>query len=177
MSSSKVEYYDLVSRDVAENSESSELISLAWASLRVWSAVSSLKRYCIRFDSQPHQFIWIISKKIKMDKLLKYINQYCEEAQIKWRRYRTNDWIMYDNRWELQSEALAICKNYRFISRLVENDKIKSTIWFENYNGWTLSFKRELVSKKHENIIRTHTILMILSIQDNPLKFLSELLK
>ena len=25
----------------------------------------------------------IISKKIKMDKLLKYINQYCEEAQIK----------------------------------------------------------------------------------------------
>lgn len=168
MSSSKVEYYDLVSRDVAENSESSELISLAWASLRVWSAVSSLKRYCIRFDSQPHQFIWIISKKIKMDKLLKYINQYCEEAQIKWRRHRTNDWIIYDNRWEQQSEALAIYKDFWFIDRLVDKDLIDIDQLYEKTD-----FQDFLDIWYHKK----SSILMTLSITYEPLKFLSELLK
>ena len=168
MSSSKVEYYDLVSRDVAENSESSELISLAWASLRVWSAVSSLKRYCIRFDSQPHQFIWIISKKIKMDKLLKYINQYCEEAQIKWKRYRTNDWIIYDNRWEQQSEALAIYKDFWFIDRLVDKDLIDIDQLYEKSD-----FQDFLDIWYHKK----SSILMTLAITYEPLKFLSELLK
>lgn len=133
-----------------------------------------------------------------MEKLVELLNEYEIEREEKidlfkdkekplWERYIdcTNDLTFEptDNKmnWEVFSwdtaHSVIVSKSYGFISRLVENDKIKSTIWFENYNGWTLSFKRELVSKKHENIIRTHTILMILSIQDNPLKFLSELLK
>ena len=118
-----------------------------------------------------------------MEKIIELLNEFeTPKSWIVFKSYDDYDWTFYwvDCDWETEiawSDALICSKNFKFIERLVENNKINSTIWFENYNGWTLSFKRELVSKKHENIIRTHTILMILSIQDNPLKFLSELLK
>lgn len=138
------------------------------------------------------------SWKIKMEKLVELLNEYEIEREEKidsfkdkekplWERYIdcTNDFTFEPTdskmNWEVFSwdtaHSVIVSKSYGFIARLVEKDKINSTIWFENYNGWTLSFKRELVSKKHENIIKTHTTLMILSIQDNPLKFLVSLLK
>lgn len=117
----------------------------------------------------------------KMEKLIDLLNQCMEEQwkNLKFTKIEDSDFfLVHDERnwfnWLWYETVLS--KKFWFIARLVENDKINSDIWF-NYNGRHLNFDRELVSKKHENIIRTHTTLMLLSIQDNPVKFLISLLK
>lgn len=118
---------------------------------------------------------------VKMEKLIDLLNQCMKEQWKSFRFTKIEDadfFLIHDERnwfnWLWYETVFS--KKFWFIARLVEKDKINSDIWF-NYNGRNLSFKRELVSKKHENIIRTHTTLMILSIQDNPVKFLISLLK
>ena len=110
-----------------------------------------------------------------MEKLIELLNEYEEEKAKYWNQYCNWQYIWgrpicttsYDmNRIVQFSDLLIISKMYEFIKWLVDNNKIdlvkvwkKSDMWF-----W-------------DRYSREDTVLMLLSIQDNPIEFLCEILK
>jgi len=104
----------------------------------------------------------------------KYWNQYCNWQYIWWRPICTTSYDM--NRIVQFSDLLIISKMYEFIKWLVDNDKIdlkeldkserKPMYSFEE--EWKLWFKLFWVYE---------SLLMLLSIQDNPIEFLVSILK
>ena len=107
-----------------------------------------------------------------MEKLVKLLNEYGEIRKYnnvgivewvehtKWNLY----WKYWENTW---SYMVVISKEYGFIKWLVDNDKID----------------KDIVRKKAKYLVLTNWLkyyewlIMELSIQDNPIEFLCEILK
>ena len=112
---------------------------------------------------------WII-------KLIKLLNKYIGDWQDRLyacypldedfdKFFHTKDW-----EWTIE-EAQVISKKFWFIQRLVENDKIDFyTILKEN---WT--FRKEFYAI--ENKKEYERLIMLLSVEDNPIEFLISILK
>ena len=106
-----------------------------------------------------------------MEKLIELLNEY--ETPHSWmvfKSYDDYDWTFYwvDCDWETEivwSDALIISKKFWFIQWLVENEKID----------------RDRVDDSYENKFFWYTnyqiLLMLLSIQDEPIRFLISILK
>ena len=126
-----------------------------------------------------------------MKKLIALLNKY---EQRKWEEYwRWNYvwWIDKENKnifasrfpdWvyicEEESRAIIICKGYEFIKWLVDNYKIDFDKVIKN-NYWNMSCLSDWIYDHDflSNEIKTKYLLMILSIQDNPIEFLVSVLK
>ena len=72
--------------------------------------------------------------------------------------------------WEDESTAIIICKGYMFIQWLVDNDKID----IESYCRIT-SIERKWEKDVYRDEV--DSLLMLLAIQDEPIRFLCEILK
>jgi hypothetical protein len=106
-----------------------------------------------------------MKEKIWIEKLVELLNEY--DSSNWWKE--TDEWI--DNIWkiyEFHSELQIISKKYGFIQRLVENDKID----FE----WKLNTFR-FNSLVDQTLDSYYALLMLLSIQDEPIEFLISILK
>lgn len=109
--------------------------------------------YWIRaFNEKTKEKVWMM-------KLIELLNEY-------------EPWNMPITRIEWQTIDLVISKRFWFIEWLVENEKIdfskvKEKIWLE----------RELYDRMLYWYKETDFLIMLLSIQDEPLKFLLEILK
>jgi hypothetical protein len=96
-----------------------------------------------------------------MDKLIELLNEYDSNWWV------TGYWALFNsmNEWISEKEDLqVISKKFWFIKWLVDNDKIdfdKTQIWFQ-LTLWYWKYE---------------SLLMILSIQDNPIEFLISILR
>lgn len=116
-----------------------------------------------------------------MQKLLELLNQYDDEEgkdlyewEIEW-----EDIIWYNRFWGWYetidvSKSAIISKRYWFIERLVKKDKID----FEHMS-WHWRIISYLTDEKNykRNDIKEWVVLMLLSIQEEPINFLISLLK
>ena len=109
-----------------------------------------------------------------LTKLIELLNEYVEKHNKSdlYYKFELENWELYcyndvsDVLWTMQDEAMVICsKKYWFIKWLVENEKID------------LDKLEKKVLK--ENLIRKFDewLLMLLSIQDEPIEFLVSILK
>lgn len=113
-----------------------------------------------------------------MEKLIELLNEYCKEKKI-W------EWSMLENgylfHWNKpiknkkeEFDLLIISKHYWFIDWLVDNDKIERDKIIEK------SVFIPIVCDKVWNLLNPteeQELLMLLSIQDNPIEFLISILK
>ena len=99
-----------------------------------------------------------------MEKLIKLIDEY----ELKWRNWKGWSWIKSDKDVFLKQEYI-IWKRYWFIKWLVDNDKIDfSNILISEQTCWIDLFY---------SFSKDEVLLMLLSIQDNPIGFLVMILK
>ena len=74
-----------------------------------------------------------------------------------------------------------ISKSYWFIKWLVENDKIDIVKVYENLTNYEIEIRiravKELLENNEEDTIAYLKLLMLLAIQDEPIRFLCEILK
>ena len=119
-----------------------------------------------------------------MEKLIELLNEY---EKWKWEEYwRWNYvwWIDKENKnifasrfpdWayicEEESRAIIICKGYEFIKRLVDNDKID----FYNILKENWKFRKEFYAIENKN--EYERLIILLSVEDNPIEFLVSVLK
>lgn len=99
-----------------------------------------------------------------MNKLIELLNEY--EKQDTW--YINNEWeVVYwwGDYWNYELEIIS--KKYWFIKRLVDNDKI----YLDNED--LVSLMSDLRERRHP----VKCLLMLLSIQDNPIEFLISILR
>lgn len=100
-----------------------------------------------------------------MEKLIKLLNEYDNNN---W--WVTDYWALFNrmNEWISDAEDLqVISKKFWFIERLVKNDKIN-----KNYSEWLPAITKNWFLMEWET-----ALLMILSIQDNPIEYLCSILK
>lgn len=114
-----------------------------------------------------------------MNKLLNLLNQFCEES---WKEYRfkeivDNDFFVIDESKWLWYETI-FTKKYLFINRLVETWKVNW--WIPN------QLIKDIETREMWEYLRLRgvsyywtdeSLLMVLSIQDNPIQFLVSVLK
>ena len=115
-----------------------------------------------------------MSKKVKelmwMEKLIELLNEYeTPRSWVVYKSYDDYDWFFYwvDCDWETEiswSDSLICSKKFWFIKWLVENEKVD----FSNIDFYFL---------QREQYTKTESLLMLLSIQDEPIKFLISILK
>ena len=116
-----------------------------------------------------------------MDKLIELLNER-EKKEIN----QTYEW---HNLWEFvfadnlqtgqnmdssESASILIAKKYWFIKWLVDNDKIEKYKVIELEHNWIRPFK---LDNLYWEIKLEERLLMLLSIQDNPIEFLVSILK
>ena len=114
-----------------------------------------------------------------MDKLIELLNEY--DSLRTYKRYKDKWWrlwryweLLHWDTWVVNAKLQCISKSYWFIQWLVDNDKIDFDIVKadttrpirDNMNKYTL-----------EDYTRYERVLMLLSIQDNPIEFLISILK
>ena len=130
-----------------------------------------------------------------MEKLIKLLNRFEREVypedhkyirfpdgtDTDWWYWRVWDWFNFTKKWELyysepntfrkwHEELLIVSKSYGFIQRLVENDKIKSSL-----EWWPSEIMIDDLNWTMYNL--ADSILMILSISDNPISDLCSFLE
>jgi len=109
-----------------------------------------------------------------MDKLIKLLNEYDKINEYINKRFRNEYWCLdREFGWAtVESSCLkVISKDYGFIKRLVDNDKIDR----KKVNFWD-----EIMYTVYEfypEINKEQELLMLLSIQDEPIEFLISILK
>ena len=109
-----------------------------------------------------------------MEKLIELLNEYeTPRSWVVYKSYDDYDWFFYwvDCDWETEivwSDSLICSKKFWFIQWLVENEKVD----FEKKLN-TLRFE-SLVNQTLDSYL---ALLMLLSIQDNPIEFLVSILK
>ena len=112
-----------------------------------------------------------------MEKLIKLLNEYMEYKEKFWpdklTRFKWVDtsWnLLFElKNWEYFQEEYIISKKFWFIKWLVDNDKIdlmKLKKWIEDNKFYCAKWGKT-----------TNMLLMLLSIQDNPIEFLISILK
>lgn len=105
-----------------------------------------------------------------IETLIELLNEYDKDRtyykEYKYIMYRDDEWIDVDDK---RTDLEIISKSYGFIKWLVDNDKIDfGNLKLEEITSWTdlyYSFKNYEV------------LLMLLSIQDEPIQFLISILK
>jgi len=116
-----------------------------------------------------------------MEKLIELLNEYEKENKSDlYYKFELENWELYcyddvtDVLWTMQDEAMVICsKQFWFIKWLVENDKIRKDI-YRPIPVWIKATYEDGVvyyDKLEDRII------MLLSIQDEPINFLVSILK
>ena len=124
-------------------------------------------------------------EKIWMEKLIELLNEY-DPYIASDGEHRDNLWyfiykwwsaIFPKEVWMLQ----IISKEYWFIKWLVENDKIDLVKVYENLTNYEIEIRiravKELLENNEEDTIAYLKLLMLLSIQDEPIRFLCEIIK
>ena len=116
-----------------------------------------------------------------MEKLIELLNEYVEKYNKSdlYYKFELENWELYcyndvsDVLWTMQDEAMVICsKKFWFIKWLVEQDKIDRAEFKKKADlEWEL-YDRMLYWYKEEDML-----LMLLSINDNPIEFLCSILK
>jgi len=104
-----------------------------------------------------------------MEKLIELLKKYDKEKGL-----HTNWKITQNNRIQIYgkwvcSESYLVSKSYGFIKWLVENEKID----YEKVKSWEWNGSRW----HFETVQPEYYIIMLLSIQDNPIEFLVSILK
>ena len=135
-----------------------------------------------------------------MGKLIELANQYeIEKEKAEWVNVDAyvlfkwdynNNWLArYDetDRWEWDNlywdtaVAYLISKKFGMVKWLVENDKIDIVKVYENLTNYEIEIRiravKELLENNEEDTIAYLKLLMILAIQDEPIRFLCEILK
>lgn len=110
-----------------------------------------------------------------MEKLIELLNEY--EVEIHWSERERKDWIEWGtllNQEYRHNENVAyvISKSYWFIKWLVENEKIDKRVQvIKDVETWWNEIKDVVCYDEYESL------LMLLSIQDEPIEFLVSILK
>ena len=108
-----------------------------------------------------------------MKKLIELLNKYeakLEEMPLTRERWREENWILYRRFMNVEdAERMVISKSFWFIKRLLDKEKIDL-------------LRLSCTAIRYTEIIdadfsREDIIIMILAIQDNPIKFLIDYLK
>ena len=132
-----------------------------------------------------------------MEKLIELLNEY-KKTRVKEYWIEFNIW---EEKWELNiiiddwqdnyswwtcdtdiAISYIISKKFWFIKWLVENDKIDtSKANDKNLNGYEIELRiravKELVADSEEKTVLYLNLLMLLAIQDEPIKYLCEIIK
>lgn len=123
-------------------------------------------------------------KENRIDKLIELLNQF-EKEKKSWYTWNNIDsydncvyWVDCDWETEITMYSDLYSKYYWFIKRLVENDKIDyhkiSDIMI--YSQWRYTWINKTTAQRvDENM--SDLLIMLLSIQDNPIEFLVSILK
>ena len=94
--------------------------------------------------------------------------------------------VIYDWQWfyfgaRFYSDEKVLSKKFWFIKWLVENDKIDIVKVYENLTDYEIEIRiravKELLENNEEDTIAYLKLLMLLSIQENPIDFLISILK
>ena len=120
------------------------------------------------FNKKAKEKIWI-------EKLIELLNEYGNEICNHWGNYQTDmDFTDRDTYWYLS-------KKFWFIKWLVENDKIDTEKVYKNLTNYEIEIRiravKELLENNEEDTISYLKLLMLLSIQDEPIRFLCEIIK
>ena len=96
--------------------------------------------------------------------------------------YSKNIWYFNEEDLQWQTKAWILSKEFWFIKWLVENDKIDtSKANDKNLNGYEIELRiravKELVADSEEKTVLYLNLLMLLAIQDEPIRFLCEIIK
>ena len=104
-----------------------------------------------------------------MEKLIELLKKYDKEKGLHtyW-KITQNNIIQIYGKW-VCSESYLVSKSYGFIKWLVENEKID----YEKVKSWEWNGSRW----HFETVQPEYYIIMLLSIQDNPIEFLVSILK
>ena len=120
-----------------------------------------------------------------MDKFIELLNQYEIERWTNRVCYWINIWVIMSE-WVTYRFSYVISKEFGFIKRLVDNDKIdRDKCWFKNewfrnwYDKWiALVENYDNDTYKVTEFYRPYfQLLMLLSIQGEPIEFLISILK
>jgi hypothetical protein len=129
-----------------------------------------------------------------MEKLIELLNEY-EKEELKSEFYEWEKWIWWDTNlfrrdtrdeewshiYSDTADTYVISKKYGFIWWLVENDKIDLVKVYENLTNYEIEIRiravKELLENNEEDTIAYLKLLMLLAIQDEPIRFLCEILK
>jgi hypothetical protein len=121
-----------------------------------------------------------------MEKLIELLNEYVEETDF-WdnlNEYNEADIIdgeTLEVNWNYHDIEYLYTKQFWFIKWLVENDKIDIVKVYENLTDYEIEIRiravKELLENNEEDTISYLKLLMLLSIQDEPIRFLCEILK
>ena len=106
-----------------------------------------------------------------MNKLVDLLNEYDSNWGF------TDYWALFNsmNEWISGTEDLqVISKKFWFIKWLVDNDKIDFDKFFQNQWDWVIDNIEDVNPIKD---FEYYQLLMILSVQDNPIEFLIGILK
>lgn len=135
-----------------------------------------------------------MKEKIWIEKLIELLNEYEKEVK-KSEFYEWEKWIWWatnlfrrdtrDEEWSHiysdTADTYVISKKYGFIKWLVENDKIDIVKVYENLTNYEIEIRiravKELLENNEEDTIAYLKLLMLLAIQDEPIRFLCEILK
>lgn len=102
-----------------------------------------------------------------MDKLIQYLNEY-EDWIVSWvKEYSEEFGVFILNTEQMMEEEIIISKSFGFIKWLVDNDKIDFDKIYSKTRIYTFG----------KGVSDTDYVIMILSIQDNPIEFLVSILK
>ena len=116
-------------------------------------------------------------KKSEYQRLIDLLNEY-EDPFVTWYVEYVEEFGMFIlNNEQMTEEEIIISKNFWFIQRLVENDKIDRDNQAMQYAKSDLSKFFEEWKDKNWMSDDYAMLLMLLSIQDNPIEFLVSILK
>lgn len=116
-----------------------------------------------------------MKKEIWIEKLIELLNEYAKVLWI-W------DYVWWHNKKTVENSDYIFTKKFWFIKWLVENEKIdikKLVVKWEMRSWWDFDHKKwnEEVGEEIWNKYYSELCLMLLSIQDEPIRFLCEILK
>lgn len=117
-----------------------------------------------------------MKEKIWVEKLIELLNEF--ETPQSWIVFKSYDdydgtfyWVDCDGETEVALSDSFICgKRYQWVEWLVENDKI-------DFDGIQNVFYRNKRYKEYRDYSDYESLLMLLAIQDEPIRFLCEMLK
>lgn len=112
-----------------------------------------------------------------MEELIKLLNEYDDWMVSRYEEYFSTEWLFVTNAGQLFREEFILGKRYWFIKRLIDNDKI-------DFESQAMQYVKSDLSKffaewEDKNWMSDDyaMLLMLLSIQDNPIEFLISVLR